>query len=101
MLNRIGNCEGLVQNKIEHLYYVLKFLNIFTSLCFFLVTNLFVQVRDYRKCRPDQGTSSSADGPVVNKVWLRMSLENVVKDIPLLSDDSWTYSDLMVSISDL
>ena len=66
------------------------------------MTNLSVQVRDYRKCLPDKGTSSStADGLVVNKVRLRMSLENVVKDIPLLSDDSWTYSDLMVRISDI
>lgn len=33
----------------------------------------------------------------MNKVHLRMSLENVVKDMPLISDNSWTYGDLMVS----
>lgn len=27
-----------------------------------------------------------------------MSLENVVKDIPLISDNTWTYGDLMVWI---
>ncbi|ONK75115.1 uncharacterized protein A4U43_C03F13520 [Asparagus officinalis] len=57
---------------------------------------LVCEVRDYRRCLPEQGThGSTADGPIVNKVRLRMTLENVVKDIPLLSDDSWTYSDLM------
>ncbi|XP_008800456.2 protein PHYTOCHROME-DEPENDENT LATE-FLOWERING-like isoform X1 [Phoenix dactylifera] len=58
---------------------------------------LVCEVRDYRKCISEQGTSVSAvDGvPIVHKVRLRMSLETVVKDIPLISDDSWTYSDLM------
>lgn len=54
----------------------------------------FLQVRDYRKCASERGPG---DGfPIVNKVHLRMSLENVVKDIPLISDNSWTYGDLMV-----
>ena len=59
-----------------------------------------MQVRDYRKCISEPGSAVSAvDGfPIVHKVQLRMSLENVVKDISLISDDSWTYSDLMVSI---
>lgn len=35
--------------------------------------------------------------PIINKVRLRMSLENVVKDIPSISDNGWTYGDLMVS----
>ncbi|KAJ6932825.1 hypothetical protein NC651_008294 [Populus alba x Populus x berolinensis] len=54
-------------------------------------------VRDYRKCASKQGSSVPfMDGlPIVNKVCLRMSLENVVKDIPLISDNSWTYGDLM------
>jgi len=58
-------------------------------------------VRDYRKCASKQGSSVPfMDGlPIVNKVCLRMSLENVVKDIPLISDNSWTYGDLMVSVS--
>jgi hypothetical protein len=35
---------------------------------------------------------------VVNKVRLRMTFENVVKDITQLSDDSWSYRDFVVSI---
>lgn len=59
----------------------------------------FLQVRDYRKCAVDQGSGdpSTNGSPVVNKVRLKMSLENVIKDIPLISDNSWTYGDLMVS----
>jgi len=59
-----------------------------------------LQVQDYRKCASKQGCSiPSMDGlPIVNKVRLRMSLENVVKDIPMISDNSWTYGDLMVSV---
>ena len=60
----------------------------------------FLQVRDYRKCAVDQGSGdpSTNGSPVVNKVRLKMSLENVIKDIPLISNNSWTYGDLMVSI---
>lgn len=36
--------------------------------------------------------------PIVNKVRLRMTFENVVKDITRLSDDSWTYRDFVVSM---
>lgn len=58
-----------------------------------------MQVQDYRKTLLDQGsTVSSVDAPpIINRVCLRMSLENVVKDIPSISDNSWTYGDLMVS----
>lgn len=59
-----------------------------------------MQVRDYRNCTSEQGTVISASNvvPILHKVRLRMSLENVVKDMPLIADDSWTYSDLMVSM---
>lgn len=59
-----------------------------------------LQVRDYRKCASEQGSSIPATDvlPVINKVRLRMSLENVVKDIPFISDNSWTYGDLMVRV---
>lgn len=54
-------------------------------------------MRDYRKCGLEQGTIAPIDAvPVVNRIRLRMSLENVVKDIPLIAEDSWTYSDFMV-----
>lgn len=57
-----------------------------------------MQVRDYRKLVPEQGSGPIlTDGsPIVKRVRLRMSLENVVKDIPLMTDCSWTYGDLMV-----
>ncbi|KAG6475224.1 hypothetical protein ZIOFF_064442 [Zingiber officinale] len=56
-----------------------------------------IRVRDYRKCFSEQGSNVSAANvtPTVQKVRLRMSLENVIKDISLIADDSWTYSDLM------
>lgn len=62
---------------------------------------MLLQVQDYRKCAAEPGTGSQlTDGrPIVSKVRLRMSLENVVKDIPLISDSSWTYGDLMVSVA--
>ena len=48
-------------------------------------------MHDYRKRTPEEAS------PVINKVRLKMSLENVVKDIPSMSDSSWTYGDLMVT----
>lgn len=54
-------------------------------------------MRDYRKC-DGSGDPTSNGSPIVSKVCLKMSLENVVKDIPLISDNSWTYGDLMVSM---
>ena len=58
------------------------------------------QIRDYRKHVSNQVPASSAQLglPIVNKVRLRMTFENVVKDITLLSDDSWSYRDFVVSI---
>lgn len=54
-------------------------------------------MRDYRNCGFEAGVNgSSADmSPLTRKLRLKMSLENVVKDIPLISDSSWTYGDLM------
>ncbi|KAB5574045.1 hypothetical protein DKX38_001239 [Salix brachista] len=65
--------------------------------CKYVNGTIVCEVRDYRKCASKQGSSiPSIDGlPIVNKVRLRMSLENVVKDIPMISDNSWTYGDLM------
>ncbi|KAK0598768.1 hypothetical protein LWI29_037829 [Acer saccharum] len=58
--------------------------------CKYVDGTLVCEVRDYRNCGSEQQPS-----PTVNKVRLKMSLENVVKDIPLISDNSWTYGDLM------
>ncbi|PNY13724.1 protein FAM48A, partial [Trifolium pratense] len=54
-------------------------------------------VRDYRRCSSEKGagTVSVESSPTVNKISLRMSLENIVKDIPSITDKSWTYGDLM------
>lgn len=61
---------------------------------------MYIQVRDYRNSGAEQGCTHTSDGsPIINKVRLKMSLENVVKDIPLLSDNSWTYGDLMASVT--
>ncbi|KAL5755502.1 hypothetical protein ACOSQ2_020248 [Xanthoceras sorbifolium] len=65
--------------------------------CKYVDGTLVCEVRDYRNCGSEQGsTARTVDGsPTINKVRLKMSLENVVKDIPLISDNSWTYGDLM------
>lgn len=57
-----------------------------------------LKVQDYRNVASQQGSITPClDGsPIINKVRLKMSLENVVKDIPMSSDISWTYGDLMV-----
>ncbi|KAL9263261.1 PHYTOCHROME-DEPENDENT LATE-FLOWERING-like protein [Drosera capensis] len=52
-------------------------------------------VRDYRKCSPEVGSGVHSLHPITTKLHLKMSLENLVKDIPLIADDSWTYGDLM------
>ncbi|XP_019093621.1 PREDICTED: uncharacterized protein LOC104751088 isoform X1 [Camelina sativa] len=57
--------------------------------CKFVDGVVICEVHDYRKHPSDQVS------PVVNKLRLTMSLENVVKDIPSMSDNSWTYGDLM------
>ncbi|KAJ9179433.1 hypothetical protein P3X46_011221 [Hevea brasiliensis] len=65
--------------------------------CKYVNGTLICEVRDYRKCVSEQRSSIlSIDGlPIINRLRLRMSLENVVKDIPLISDNSWTYGDFM------
>ena len=57
-----------------------------------------LQVHDYRRCSSDKGSSVSAESSTVSKVCLKMSLENIVKDIPSITDKSWTYGDLMVNM---
>ncbi|XP_022964273.1 uncharacterized protein LOC111464340 isoform X1 [Cucurbita moschata] len=65
--------------------------------CKYVDGTIVCEVRDFRGGPPEQGPGAqSTDGlPIVNKIHLKMSLENVVKDIPLISDNSWTYGDLM------
>ncbi|MCD7457832.1 hypothetical protein HAX54_036388, partial [Datura stramonium] len=65
--------------------------------CKYVDGTLVCEVRDYRKCFSEAGQNvPSATGcPIINRVYLKMSLENVVKDIPLISDSAWTYGDMM------
>ncbi|RHN53535.1 hypothetical protein MtrunA17_Chr5g0396871 [Medicago truncatula] len=58
---------------------------------------LICEVRDYRRCSSKKraGIVSVESSPTVNKVCLKMSLENIVKDIPSFTDKSWTYGDIM------
>lgn len=53
---------------------------------------LLFQVRDYRKCnsKPENVSVIADEIPIVNKVCLHMTLENIVKNIPSITDDSWT-----------
>ncbi|KAI4330719.1 hypothetical protein MLD38_028978 [Melastoma candidum] len=65
--------------------------------CKFVDGSVICEVRDYRNPASEQGTNiqSVVSSPDVTKVRLQMSLEIVVKDIPSISDISWTYGDLM------
>ncbi|KAL2555040.1 Spt20 family [Forsythia ovata] len=65
--------------------------------CKYIEGTLVCEVRDYRKCSSETGAhvASGDASPSVRRVCLRMSLENVVKDIPSISDLGWTYGDLM------
>ncbi|KAJ4709841.1 Spt20 transcription factor [Melia azedarach] len=54
------------------------------------------EIRDYRHCSYEKaGITCVVNSPVVHKVLLQMCMENVVKDILSVSDDSWTYKDLL------
>ncbi|VAH15715.1 unnamed protein product [Triticum turgidum subsp. durum] len=59
--------------------------------------SVICEIRDYRKHASSQVHAPSAELglPAVNKVQLQMTFENVVRDIMLLSDDSWSYRDFM------
>ncbi|XP_051135619.1 protein PHYTOCHROME-DEPENDENT LATE-FLOWERING [Andrographis paniculata] len=64
--------------------------------CKFADGTVLCEVRDYRKCFSEGPNAVSGDtSPIINKVTLRMSLENIVKDIPAISESGWTYGDLM------
>lgn len=58
---------------------------------------LSLQIQDYRNCLHRRGIASVDKSPVVHKVLLKMCMENVIKDIYLMSNDSWSYEDLLVS----
>ncbi|KAL3720744.1 hypothetical protein ACJRO7_005538 [Eucalyptus globulus] len=64
--------------------------------CKYIEGSLICEVRDYRKYASNRGPNlpDVVDLPVVTKVRLKISLENIVKDIPPICS-SWTYGDLM------
>lgn len=106
------SCHWLYSSSCE-IFYLLHFFVLFLKLLspflpllhkhiimiVFYYLKLLLQVRDYRKCFPEVGQNapSTTGCPIINRVCLKMSLENVVKDIPLISDSAWTYGDMMVS----
>ncbi|EXB65576.1 hypothetical protein L484_025842 [Morus notabilis] len=58
--------------------------------------SILCQIRDYRNCLfHEGGIRSSQNNPIVHRVILQMCMENVVKDIMSISDDSWTYKNLL------
>ncbi|KAL6560011.1 hypothetical protein OROGR_005128 [Orobanche gracilis] len=64
--------------------------------CKYFNGTLVCEVRDHRKCFSEGlNMASVGSSPVINRVRLSMSLENIVKDIPAISDNNWTYGDLM------
>ncbi|XP_058184668.1 protein PHYTOCHROME-DEPENDENT LATE-FLOWERING-like isoform X2 [Rhododendron vialii] len=65
--------------------------------CKYVNGALLCEIRDYRNSMPRNGDTGSSveNSPVRSKVFLQMCTESVVKDISLISDDSWTYNDLL------
>ncbi|KAL5761159.1 hypothetical protein ACOSP7_019661 [Xanthoceras sorbifolium] len=64
--------------------------------CKYVKGALLCEIRDYRNCfykRAD--TASAVNSPILHKVSLQMCMENVIKDIISISNDSWTYKDLL------
>jgi hypothetical protein len=59
---------------------------VFKYCCMYLFSSRFIYF-------PKRGR----DTLIVHKVLIRMCMENVVKDISLISDDPSTYEDLLVS----
>ncbi|KAM0944296.1 putative transcription factor Spt20 [Dioscorea sansibarensis] len=67
--------------------------------CKYLNGTIMCEVCDYRSIMSGDSkldsNGTSEVFPKVQKVHLRMGTETVVKDMPLISDDAWTYNDLL------
>lgn len=61
-----------------------------------------MQIRDFRDCLDQTGEGASLVGksPILHKAVLKLSMENVIKDISSISDDTWTCKDRLVSTLD-
>lgn len=58
---------------------------------------VFSQIVDYRKCLiQKEGIRPTESSPIMHTVPLQMCMENVVKDILSVSNDSWSYKDKLV-----
>ncbi|XP_068643870.1 protein PHYTOCHROME-DEPENDENT LATE-FLOWERING-like [Aristolochia californica] len=65
--------------------------------CKYLNGTITCEVQDYRNFAPEPGNPVPMGNghPIIQKVHLQMCTENVVKDMASISDDSWTYGDLL------
>ncbi|XP_044494144.1 protein PHYTOCHROME-DEPENDENT LATE-FLOWERING-like isoform X5 [Mangifera indica] len=54
-----------------------------------------MKIQDYRNCLNGRGIASLNKSPVVHRVLLKMCMEIVIKDIYSVSNDSWSYEDLL------
>ncbi|KAK4263866.1 hypothetical protein QN277_029224 [Acacia crassicarpa] len=65
--------------------------------CKYVNGALMCEIRDYRHIFPykEGHTLSAANVPIVHKLTLELCMETVVKDILSVSNDSWTYKDLL------
>nr|CAD1842759.1 unnamed protein product [Ananas comosus var. bracteatus] len=71
--------------------------------CKYLNGTIICEVWDYRSCMTKLGDNepSGDEFPKLKKVNLRMGMENVVKDMLSIADDSWTYNDLLQAESQI
>ncbi|KAJ0989129.1 hypothetical protein J5N97_007485 [Dioscorea zingiberensis] len=65
--------------------------------CNYINGTITCEVWDYRSFMAKLVSNDISDDefPKVQKVRLQMGMETVVKDMPLISDDAWTYNDLL------
>lgn len=65
---------------------------------------IFVQIRDYRDCLPSNRMQTKAPSrmdatgwmPKVEIVILQPTMDNIIKDVAKMADESWSYTDLLV-----
>ncbi|XP_020270636.1 uncharacterized protein LOC109845778 [Asparagus officinalis] len=65
--------------------------------CKYFNGTVLCEVWDFRACMSKLGNNDYLEDefPKVQKVYLKMGMENVVKDLPSILDDSWSYNDLL------
>ncbi|XP_057988228.1 protein PHYTOCHROME-DEPENDENT LATE-FLOWERING [Hevea brasiliensis] len=64
--------------------------------CKYVNGAVLCEIQDYRNCLSQKaGTAAAESSPTIHKVLLQMCMENVVKDILSMSNESWSYGDLL------